>query len=298
MQEMSMMLEDGRQLAFAFYGPEQGVPVFYFHGTPSSRLEPLLLEGYGTDLETLLLAADIKLIAVDRPGMGLSDFNNRGDFLSFADDVNELASYLNISNSQVLCWSGGGPYALALACKYPSLATGCHIICGFSRKFDKYVERLMGMNKWYFKMAKRAPALLQTGMNLLQRKKATRSLPQWITGLPYADYELIKDPAQLELLSVFSMKEAARKGARGPVYEAKGYYRDLGFQLSDIHVPVHYWWGTLDMSVIRLHAEEVEDKIAGAVMHYREHEGHLSLYVHCFKDVLDVISAGGGKGIA
>jgi hypothetical protein len=65
----------------------------------------------------------------------------------------------------------------------------------------------------------------------------------------------------------------------------------LGFDLRGISVPVHYWWGTSDMSVIRLHAEEVERKVPGAVMHYRQNEGHLSLYVNAFKDVLDVISS-------
>jgi hypothetical protein len=85
------------------------------------------------------------------------------------------------------------------------------------------------------------------------------------------------------------MKEACRNGAKGPVQEARIYYENYGFGLEEIHQAIHYWWGTLDMSVIRLHAEEVEKKAPNAVMHYREGEGHLSLYVNHFKDVLQTI---------
>jgi pimeloyl-ACP methyl ester carboxylesterase len=291
MQEEKFLLKDGRTLAFAFYGPSSGKPVFYFHGTPSSRLEPQLLGAYGVDLGSVLLASNLRLIAVDRPGIGLSDFNPQGDFLSFAADVAQLSAHLNIRISEVLSWSGGGPYSLALVHQFPEVFRACHIICGFSRQFHRDVEMLMGMNKWYFILARRVPSVLRTGMSLLARKKANRSLPQWITGLPYVDYALIRKPELLEQLSLLTMKESVRKGARGAVYEARGYYRPLGFDLRGISVPVHYWWGTSDMSVIRLHAEEVERKVPGAVMHYRQNEGHLSLYVNAFKDVLDVISS-------
>lgn len=290
MQEENFLLKDGRNLCFALYGPVTGTPIFYFHGTPSSRLEPSLLHIYGVDIGSILLASGTRLIAVDRPGMGRSDLNPKGGFLSFADDVVQLSDHLGIERAKVMSWSGGGPYSLALVHQYPERFTSCHIICGFTRRFDQSIEMLMGMNKWHFILARRVPALLRTSMNLLGKKKMKRSIPQWITGLPYVDYQLIRDPDHLEALSLATMKESVRNGAKGAVYEARGYYRDPGFRLCDIRVPVHYWWGTSDMSVIRLHAEAVEEQVPGAVMHYRQNEGHLSLYVNAFKDVMSVIS--------
>lgn len=38
-----LTLPDKRQLAYAEYGDPNGLPVLYFHGAPSSRLEPLIL---------------------------------------------------------------------------------------------------------------------------------------------------------------------------------------------------------------------------------------------------------------
>jgi pimeloyl-ACP methyl ester carboxylesterase len=137
MTEHTMVLPDGRTLGYSVYGAAEGKPLLYFHGTPSSRLELKLLNQYGVDIEQQILDAGLKIIAVDRPGMGLSSFNAKGTFLSFAFDVSVLLQSLGISNCPVLCWSGGGPYALAIAWQYPSLINGVYIICGFSRSLGK-----------------------------------------------------------------------------------------------------------------------------------------------------------------
>ncbi|HYH15471.1 MAG TPA: hypothetical protein VD794_09630, partial [Flavisolibacter sp.] len=123
------------------------------------------------------------------------------------------------------------------------------------------------------------------------KQKTNKIPPQWITGLPYIDYAYLKEPKYLQVLSALTMKEACRNGARGPVEEARSYFKDFGFQLAAIQQPVHYWWGTADMTVIRLHAEAVEQQAPRAIMHYREKEGHLSLYVNCFEEVLQSIAA-------
>lgn len=288
--DQTFTLPDGRQLGYCVYGQPDSRPCLYFHGTPSSRLEPQLLAVYDIDLNLLLYKANLYLIAVDRPGMGLSTFNPRGDFLSFASDVQQLLKHLQVSRCPVLTWSGGGPYALAMAHQHPQLISLVSIISGFTRPFASDVLRLMGMNKWYFRLAKQAPWLLIRSMSIL-RKQQTKSVPpQWVTGLPYVDYAYLKDPKHLQVLSALTLKEACRNGAQGPVYEAAAYFNDFGFAISAVQQPVHYWWGLEDMTVIRLHAEAVEQLAPNAVMHYREKEGHLSLYVNCFEEVLQQLS--------
>ena len=283
-------LKDGRKLGFALYGPATGQPVLYFHGTPSSRLEPLLLNAYDINLVTLLESAAIRLIAVDRPGMGLSSLHTGSDFLSFADDVKQLADHLSISSCPVLCWSGGGPFALAMAYRFPQLVSSAFILCGFSRHFDKEVFNQMGFNQWYFRLAKNTPWLLKSAMNILRKKEIRRFVPQRFTGLAYVDYALLKDISKLKLVAQTTLKEACRNGAAGAVYEARLYYKEFGFSLCAIQQPVHYWWGTLDMSVNRVHAEAIEQQVPHAVMHYREGEGHLSMYIKGFDEVMKITS--------
>src|SRR2546428_4321390 len=105
MTEQTITLLDGRTLGYALYGPSNGRPVLYFHGTPSSRLELLILNRYGIDAELLLQQAKLRCIAIDRPGMGLSDYNDKASFLLFSDDVKQLLHSLQIKNCSLLCWS-------------------------------------------------------------------------------------------------------------------------------------------------------------------------------------------------
>jgi pimeloyl-ACP methyl ester carboxylesterase len=290
MTSHTIKLSDGRQLGYAVYGPEAGRPVLYFHGTPSSRLELLLLRHYGVDLENLLVEAGLRLIAVDRPGMGLSTFNPKGDFLSFAADAGELMQQLNILNCQVLCWSGGGPYALATAYQYPARITSATIICGFSRPFDAEVVQAMYNNVWYFRAAKYLPHVLRTGLYIVSRRRVNHTVSQKTTGLPFKDFQYMRRLRDLRTLARYTLKEACRVNAKGAVHEARNYYKPFGFDLTTIQQPVHYWWGSQDTSVIELHARAVERYVPNATMHYREHEGHLSIWVKYMKEVLQTIS--------
>jgi pimeloyl-ACP methyl ester carboxylesterase len=290
MTSHTIKLGDGRQLGYAVYGPAAGRPVLYFHGTPSSRLELLLLGHYGVDLEGLLEQAGLRLIAVDRPGMGLSSFNPMGDFLSFAADAGELMQQLGILNCQVLCWSGGGPYALATAYRYPARITRATIICGFSRPFDEEVVKAMYNNVWYFRAAKYMPSVLRTGLYVVSRSRVRHTVPQKMTGLPFKDFQYMRRLRDLRTLARYTLKEACRVNARGAVQEARNYFKPFGFDLTTIQQPVHYWWGSQDTSVIELHARAVEKYVPNATMHYRAHEGHLSIWVKYMKEVLQTIS--------
>ena len=69
-------LRDGRMLGYAEFGAPGGRPVFYFHGFPGSRLDwPL------SDADDSAAQLNVRIIAVDRPGMGLSDFKRGREIL-------------------------------------------------------------------------------------------------------------------------------------------------------------------------------------------------------------------------
>lgn len=291
MTEHVLHLPDRRILSYALYGPTDGWPVMYFHGTPSSRLEITLLSEYGIEVEKLLSHLHLQLIAVDRTGMGLSTYNPNAGFLSFASDVHFLMDYLKIMAASAFCWSGGGPFALALAWKYPDRIKNVFILCGFSRQFTANVLAEMKLNRWYFLAAKHLPLVLKGGMNVLRRNTATIKVPRWLTGLPPVDYELIKYPAKLQMLARLTLKEACRQGANGPVQEARLYFKDLGFSISELLQPVHFWWGTEDRSVTKMHAQAVEKEIKNSIMHYTKGEGHLSVYIRYFEEALQAIAS-------
>lgn len=84
MTDYSIDLPDGRKTGFAEYGDPHGTPVFYFHGTPGSRLE-------AGRFHEIAIIQHCRLIGLDRPGMGNSTFDPERTLLAWAKDVNHLA---------------------------------------------------------------------------------------------------------------------------------------------------------------------------------------------------------------
>lgn len=113
----TLVLPCGRSLGFASYGSPTGFPVVFLHGWPSSRLE-------GVGASSAALRHGVRLLALDRPGFGVSSplagagIGPRATrhVANFArDDVRAFADALGLRRFSVLGGSGGGPYALACA---------------------------------------------------------------------------------------------------------------------------------------------------------------------------------------
>ncbi len=67
--DLRVKLPDGTMIGYAEAGDPAGPPVMYLHGSPSSRLE--------VGLPSIREAAEdlgLRVLAPDRPGMGLSTF--------------------------------------------------------------------------------------------------------------------------------------------------------------------------------------------------------------------------------
>lgn len=287
----TIQLPDGRELNYNLFGPANGRPVLYFHGTPSSRLEPLLPSIYGVDIISLLHKHQLQLITIDRPGMGFSTFDPDGNILSFANDVAWLLKQKGIDQCPVLCWSGGGPYALAIAHQYPGLIQSVFIIAGFTVSLGTPgLLDEMNRNKYYFMSARNTPVILEGILNYLAKKEITKSFPQFIAGIPDVDYSYMEDPKFLRQAASITLQEACRYGSTAAVKEAASYFDDFGYSLASISQPVHYWWGSADVEVINLHLQAIEQQVPQHKIYYKEGEGHLSVYVRYIEEVLETIA--------
>src|ERR1700751_1675072 len=120
--EGNVAVGDDRQIGFAEFGAPQGRAVFWLHGTPGARRQiPTEARAYAEE-------ADIRLIGIDRPGIGSSTPYQYGNVLEFADDLRTIADTLGIDKMAVVGLSGGGPYTLACAGPMPErvvAAGGC-----------------------------------------------------------------------------------------------------------------------------------------------------------------------------
>src|SRR5690606_14168411 len=107
-EALTIALRDGRTLGYAEYGVADGKPVLVFHGSPGTRLQVRAAHRPA-------LARGIRIIAPDRPGLGLSSRLPGRRIADWPDDVCELVDALGIDRCPVIGVSGGGPYAAACA---------------------------------------------------------------------------------------------------------------------------------------------------------------------------------------
>lgn len=88
---------------------EDDIPtIIYCHGVPSCRLE-------AASLHDPSVKSKVRIIAIDRSGIGLSSPLSKRTILDFADDVRVLLGHLRIKRVYALGYSGGAPYAFGLA---------------------------------------------------------------------------------------------------------------------------------------------------------------------------------------
>lgn len=122
-QFSTITLRDGRRLCFIEYGPADGPAVLYFHGAGASALAHPPGDAGADDL-------GVRLLAVERPGIGGSDPKPGRRLTDWPQDVAELVDALGIDRFSVLGWSAGGPHALACAAALPDRIAACGVLFG------------------------------------------------------------------------------------------------------------------------------------------------------------------------
>ncbi|MGB7509404.1 MAG: alpha/beta hydrolase, partial [Mycobacterium sp.] len=113
-----------RRIGFAEFGDPQGRAIFWLHGTPGGRRQ--------IPVEARLWAEDnhIRLIGVDRPGIGSSTPYEYPKIIDFAEDLRTIADTLGIDRMEIIGLSGGGPYTLGCAAAMPDRVVAVGVLGG------------------------------------------------------------------------------------------------------------------------------------------------------------------------
>ena len=241
--DRTLRAKDGRQIGFATFGDPEGAPVFYFHGLASSRLEGALAHAVG-------LQRNVCLVALDRPGFGLSDARPGHRISDIADDVHAVALELGFDHFSLVSVSSGGPFALATAARLPERVRAIALIS--SPAPYREPSSLVGMDirsrAFLVWLPRFAPWLLGPIWNRLA--KLSDSDPAGLLRLiadtmPSSERRAISSP---EVAEVFmdAAYEAFRSGIGGVVAEQRLLARDWGFALDAVTAPVWLWHGEED----------------------------------------------------
>jgi pimeloyl-ACP methyl ester carboxylesterase len=264
-------LSDGRWLGYADYGDPDGKPVLYFHGGLSSRLDVAFAAPFCRE-------KGMRLLSIDRPGIGLSDFQPNRTLLNWADDIDEFSQTLQLDKFALLGWSAGGPYVLACAFKIPHRLTRVGIsggMCPINRAGAVSELGLFG-DRILFPLAQQFPdlaVLLLRAANLLPATILKWVLEQELSSP--GDRKLVASLSS-EQATVF-FYEAFRSGAHGTVEDYRILGGDWGFRLQEIEAEIFLWQGEEDHLLPIAHARYLADYLRFSQLVILPNQGHFLL---------------------
>jgi pimeloyl-ACP methyl ester carboxylesterase len=281
-REARVSLEGGRALGFAEFGDPGGHPVLYFHGFPSSRLEARIAGSAASRLR-------IRLIALDRPGYGLSDFQPDRTLLDWPGDVTAFADALAMERFSLLGISGGAPYAAACALDLADRLVSVGIVCGLGPVDVPECTRDMTLShRLAFFLSLRTPRLARSLFRVVAsdiRRDPRRFLAAFTAQAPEPDRRILRrEGIRQALLEAF--REAVRGGPEGCIHDLGLYSRPWGLSLEKIEVGVNLWHGEKDQTVPAAMGRYLAKTIPRTQATFIPGEGHFSLPIKHMETIL------------
>jgi pimeloyl-ACP methyl ester carboxylesterase len=267
-----------RSIGMHEYGEKSGRPIFYCHGYPGSKLDGELL-----DFERHARDTNVRIIAIDRPGIGLSGYLPQRNLLDWSSDVESVANKLSITDFSVVGFSGGAPYALACAFAMPHRVRSVSVVGGmgpFEYKESRRDNAMLIPRQWEF-----IRRIIGTTLARQSRKNADKFAKNQIRLLPKVDSQYLSIEGKREKLAEL-FRDHFRQGPHGFIMETNIYREAWGFALRDIKPSVQLWHGTVDRNVSVQTARRIVREIPDCNGHIIEEEGHFSLIGKYLKDIL------------
>jgi pimeloyl-ACP methyl ester carboxylesterase len=278
-------LPDQRKIAYCEYGQPTAKPIFYFHGSPGSRYEPLLGDQAAR-------RHGIRLIAPDRPGIGRSDFLPGRSLLDWPMDIASIADQLGISTFGVIGASGGGPHALSCAHSLPHRLSFTILLGSWAPVASTgLAEQMAPLDQFFSRLAHHSTFLFSLpfywfvlSSRYLSKNLFVRSLD---SSLCDADKKILEDQRTAAFFQE-DIRESFTQGVRGPAEEAILLYGEWGFELREIKSHVQLMHGEHDRFVPYTFAEHIHKMLNNSKLISFQGEGHL-FYIHAFDKIFDLV---------
>lgn len=228
---------DGRQLGFSEWGREDGRVVLFATGAGMSSAL-----GFGA---SALDRLGVRLIALDRPGLGASDPQPGRSLASWAENVAAFVTRRGLSNPRIVGFSQGAPFALA--CAHAGVVTAAAIVSGSDElAAPEHAERL-------------APELRRLIDDVARDPRAAEAFFATMTpamlrdmvlgGSGEADRAIYADP-HFDAAYRQALAEGFAQGAAGYARDTLLAMSRWPFDLGAVRVRVDLWYGAHDASPV------------------------------------------------
>jgi pimeloyl-ACP methyl ester carboxylesterase len=281
----AVRLPDGRALEVSASGPDQGTPLVFHHGTPSDRTQyPPFAEAAA--------ARGLRLVTYSRPAYGGSSRQPGRVIADCAADTLAIVEQFGAGRFYTAGWSGGGPHALACAALLGDRVLGCATIAGVGPFGAAGLDFLEGMgrdNQEEFGAALAGPSQLQDYLERQAQVLAEVTGEQVAAALgdlvSPVDVGALTGDFAAYLATTF--RQAVSTGLWGWFDDDLAFTRPWGFDLDEVGVPVVVWQGGQDRMVPFAHGQWLATQVPGARPRLLPEEGHLSIAVASFGNILD-----------
>lgn len=277
-EERTITVAADRRLGIAEFGPADGRPIFWFHGTPGAKRQvPPAARTAADEL-------GVRVIGVERPGTGQSTGHLYPNIRAFADDVRVVADTLGLDRFGVVGLSGGGPYVLACAHELPDRVVAAVVLGGVAPTVGddtpggglvdlaRLLRHPVTLGRWGLGVA------LTTLVRVL-RPFGHQGLTLYAALGPEGDKIAFASPG-MEAMFLDDLNTAAAHGGLGAATaDLVLFGRSWGFSVADITVPVRFWHGDADQIVPLAHAQHLAELVPDAELHVRPGESHLGTLV-------------------
>ncbi|MEP6631072.1 MAG: alpha/beta hydrolase [Lapillicoccus sp.] len=280
---------EGRTWAVRQSGDPLGRPVVYFHGTPSSRLEPAFADAAAADL-------GIRLVAFDRPGYGGSS-PGAFDLTSLAASTGNLADRLAVERFGVLGQSGGGPFALACGAVLGDRVTRVGV-CGGAVPFQLMPGALDLLDDNDIAAVALLPDRIAAAAGFARGFEPFREMlragdQQVLNGFRQRCSprdRVVLDRAGVGATLVAAFRASMAQGTDGAGWDNAAWVGPWDIDLGAVRRPVDLWYGGEDPFAPVGAGPWLAEHLPDATLHPRSHDGHLGVIEHT-REILGALLA-------
>ncbi|MFH8367389.1 alpha/beta fold hydrolase [Streptomyces sp. NPDC018031] len=280
------VLPDGRRLGWAEWGPPDGTPVLLCPGAGTSRRL-----NFGADVPRDPLR--VRLVSVDRPGLGASDPSPGRTLDDWATDVRHLAADRDLpaERLRIVGFSQGTPFALCCAAR--GLASAVAVVSagdelaapGFADALPPEVRELVRLATTDPRRAEESFAAFGSADTLWE---------VILAGSGETDRAVYRE-ARFEPLFRQALAEGFRQGPAGYARDTLLSMSRWTFDPARITVPVDIWYGALDTSTV--HSPDQGATLARRIPTARHHvlpeAGGALLWTHAERILRHLLRSGG-----
>lgn len=278
-----LVLRDGREMAWRWWGEPGGKPVLRIQGTPSSRLQRNPDKAVMRDLGTRYLMADRAGYggSTRKPGRGIADI---------ADDYAELIDHFGLAPVPAMGTSGGGPHVLALAARHPDKVAAVTVVVGGTPLVGDEIAKLVGVNARGYTLAEEGwKPLFEFLVEVRKRLLGDEGMQGVLSDAPETDRKIMSDPVW-QRMSAENIAETLKQGAEGWADESFAMHGDWDFDPSSIQTSITWWHGDDDMNAPLSAARRVVAQLPKVDLRIWHDEGHFASLTHDKEIVAELLS--------